>query len=268
MDTVLALKAVVMGLVEGATEFLPVSSTGHLILADWILGFGAKDGVFEVVIQAGAMLAVIWLYFGKLWKTLIGLPKDRTSQNFALAVAIGFLPAAVLGFAFHDYIKNNLFSPWVVSVSLIVGGVVLLFVDRIKVPTTTTSVDDLSFKTALKIGLFQCVAMIPGVSRSGATIVGALLSGVDRKTAAEFSFFLAIPTLMGAAAFDFIKAKDTLQASDMTLIAIGLVTAFVSALIVIKAFIAWLTRHGLGVFGWYRIVVGLVMLVWLRWAGA
>lgn len=266
MDILLFLKAVVMGLVEGATEFLPVSSTGHLILTDWILEFGSK-GVFEVVIQVGAMLAVIWLYFAKLWGTLMGITNDRTAQRFALAVLVAFLPAAFLGFLLHDYIKAVLFSPLVVSIALIVGGVVLIAIDRIKIEEKAQTVDDITLPMALKIGLIQCISMIPGVSRSGATIVGGLLLGANKKTAAEFSFYLALPTLMGAAVLDIFKSAEMLTHDEWVLIAVGLVTSFISALLVIKAFIAWLTSHGMAVFGWYRIVVGLIMLVWLKLVG-
>lgn len=254
------LNAIIMGLVEGATEFLPVSSTGHLILTGQLLNFHPAGDVFEVVIQAGAMLAVVWLYFSKLWATLIGLPKERRAQMFALAVLVAFLPAAVFGALLHDFIKSALFNPTVVALALVVGGVLMLLVERLKLTPRMTTVDDIGPATALKIGLFQCLAMIPGVSRSGATIIGALLLGVERKAAAEFSFYLAIPTLVGAGAYDFYKSSAELGQNDLMLIAIGLVTSFISAVIVIKAFIAWLGQHGFGVFAWYRIVLGLVLL--------
>lgn len=261
MDTIILLKAVIMGIVEGVTEFLPVSSTGHLILAGKLLGFEAHDNVFEVVIQIGAIFAVILLYFAKLWSTLLGIAREKVAQRFALAVTVGFLPAAVLGLLLHDYIKAVLFNPTVVSVSLIVGGVILLLVDRMKLQPKMQTVDDLDIVTALKVGFFQCLAMIPGVSRSGATIVGAQLLGVDRKAAAEFSFYLAIPTLIGAGVLDVVKSRQELLDSDYSVIAIGMIVSFITAIIVIKAFIGWLTRHGMAVFGWYRIIAGIIMLL-------
>lgn len=263
MDLLMILKAIVMGVVEGATEFLPVSSTGHLIIAADLLGFAARDNVFEVVIQTGAILAVILLYFRKLWATLVGLPSDPAARRFALAVTIGFLPAAGLGFLLHDLIKTYLFNMTVVSVALIVGGVFMLWVERLPLKATRQTVDDVDLVTALKIGLCQCVAMIPGVSRSGATIIGALLLGVERKAAAEFSFYLAIPTLIGAGALDLVKGRDQLMSGDVFLIAVGMAAAFVSAVVVIRGFIHWLGQHGFGLFAWYRIVVGALILLWV-----
>lgn len=260
MDLTLIVKAFVMGVLEGATEFLPVSSTGHLILAGWWLNFEAKDNVFEIVIQTGAILAICLLYFGKLWRTLIGLPRERSAQRFALAVAVAFLPAAVLGAIFHDFIKTAIFSPWTVSVALIVGGIILVFVDRIRFETRVTDVDGITPLMALKIGLLQCFALIPGVSRSGATIVGSMLLGTDKKTAAEFSFFLAIPTLLGASAFDLSKSHGALLQEDYILIAIGFAAAFLTAILTVRSLVAWLTSHGFAVFGYYRIIVGTIML--------
>ena len=266
MDLILILKAIIMGLVEGATEFLPVSSTGHLILAGHFLGFAAKDNVFEIVIQTGAIIAVILLYFSKLWKTLIGLPTQAAARRFALSVTLAFIPAAVLGIFLHDFIKHVLFSPYVVSVALIVGGVVLIAVEKLHLKVTQNTVDDITLPNALKIGAVQCLAMVPGVSRSGATIVGAMLFGVERKAAAEFSFYLAIPTIVGATVLDLVKAKSELLSSDYMLIAVGFAAAFISAIVVIKAFISWLTSHGMAAFGWYRIIAGVLMLG-LLWGG-
>ncbi len=263
MDTLLLLKAALMGIVEGLTEFLPVSSTGHLILAGKLLDFAGRDNVFEIVIQTGAILAVILLYFGKLWRTLIGLGNSATARRFALAVTIAFLPAAVLGVLVSDYIKLYLFNPLTVGISLIVGGIIMLLVDRSHPPEKMLDVDDISLPTALKIGLFQCIAMIPGVSRSGATIIGAQLLGVGRKAAAEFSFFLAIPTLIGAGVYDLLKTEQVLTVLDYQLMAVGFAFAFLSAIVVIKGFITWLTRHGFGLFAVYRIAAGLaVFLIW------
>lgn len=259
MDTVILIKTIIMGIVEGVTEFLPVSSTGHLILAGRLLGLENNE-VFEVVIQTGAILAVIILYFGKLWSTLIGLPTSRTAQHFALAVTVGFIPAAVLGLLFSDFITAHLFNPFTVCISLIVGGFIMLLVERIKPPARMETVDDITLATAFKIGLFQCIAMIPGTSRSGATIVGASLLGVNRKAAAEFSFYLAIPTLIGAAVLVLFKQYEVLKVADFQGMAVGLVASFITAIIVIKAFIGWLTRHGFAVFAWYRIIAGVAML--------
>lgn len=260
MDLLVILKAVVMGLVEGVTEFLPVSSTGHLIVAGDLLGFAARDNVFEVVIQTGAIFAVILLYFRKLWGTLIGLPTDPAARRFAVAVAVGFLPAAGLGLLLHDFIKEHLFNMTVVSVALVAGGVFMLWVERLPLKANRQTVDEIDLPTALKIGFCQCLAMIPGVSRSGATIIGALLLGVERKAAAEFSFYLAIPTLIGAGALDMVKDRDQLMNGDLLLIAVGMAAAFISAVLVIRGFIHWLGRHGFGVFAWYRIVAGVLLL--------
>jgi undecaprenyl-diphosphatase len=263
MDFMLIIKAFVMGVLEGATEFLPVSSTGHLILAGYLLEFEAKDNVFEIVIQTGAILAICLLYFGKLWGTLVGLPKDKTAQRFAIAVLVAFLPAAVLGAIFHEFIKTTIFSPWTVSWALIIGGVVLIFVDRIKFTAQVSSVDGITPLMALKIGLLQCFALIPGVSRSGATIVGAMLMGTDKKTAAEFSFFLAIPTLIGASVFDLSKSYGALVREDYILIAVGFAAAFVTAILTVRGLIVWLTSHGFALFGYYRIFIGTLMLALL-----
>jgi undecaprenyl-diphosphatase len=267
MDFIELGKAAILGLLEGATEFLPVSSTGHLILAGHWLGFEAKDNVFEIVIQTGAILAIILLYFGKLWSTLIGLPRSPQARSFALAVIAAFLPAAILGAIFHEVIKTVLFSPLTVSWALIIGGLVLIWVDKMKLTFTVTHIDQITPKIAFRIGMAQCFAIIPGVSRSGATMVGAMLTGVDRKTAAEFSFFLAIPTLIGASAFDLSKSYGALLAKDYVLIAVGFACAFLSALLVIRGFIAWLSSHGLAIFGWYRIALGFIMLLMLHELG-
>jgi len=263
MDTLLILKAIVMGLVEGATEFLPVSSTGHLILAKHWLDMQSVSDVLEIVIQPGAILAVCLVYFQKLWQTAVRLPFERRAQNFTLAVLLGFLPAAVIGVLAHDFIKEKLFNDLTVSLALIVGGIIILIIERMKLQPKVLTVDELPLKTAFKIGIIQCVAMIPGVSRSGATIMGALCLGVERKVAAEFSFFLAIPTLLGASVLDLYKGWDGITSSDWVMIGVGFVASFISALIVIKAFIAFISKHDFTVFAWYRIVLGIAMLVLL-----
>ncbi len=264
MDTTLALQAIFLGIIEGLTEFLPVSSTGHLILVGDLLGFeGPSSSVFEVVIQLGAILAVVVGFFPRLARVLLTLHEDPASRRFAAAVVLAVLPAAVIGLFAHDFIKAVLFSPWVVSVALIVGGVILLWVEPRVGKPRTFEVEDFSSALAVKIGFFQVLSMIPGVSRAGATIVGALLLGVDRRAAAEFSFFLAIPTMLGASALDLYKNRALLTMDDAQLIAIGFVAAFFSALVVVRTFVGFVGRHGFAVFGWYRIVIGTLMLILL-----
>lgn len=264
MDTLVALQAVFLGIVEGLTEFLPVSSTGHLILVGNLLGFNdASSSVFDVVIQLGAILAVVVGFFPRLARVAFTLHEDPSSRRFAIAVILAFLPAAVVGVFAHDFIKAVLFSPLVVSVALIVGGVILVLVERFVPKPRIHEVEDFSAGLALKIGCYQVLSMIPGVSRAGATIVGALLLGVDRRAAAEFSFFLAIPTMLGASALDLFKSRDLLTMNDAGVIAIGFVAAFVAAMLVVRTFVAFVGRHGFAPFGWYRIVIGTLMLILL-----
>ncbi|CAH2600826.1 Undecaprenyl-diphosphatase 2 [Rhodovastum atsumiense] len=261
MDTSYWLQAALLGLVEGLTEFLPVSSTGHLILFGDLIGFDVpQSDVFEVVIQLGAILAVCVLYARRLWNAVIGLPTDPAARRFALTILLGFLPAAVLGLMFHKVIKTVLFSPWVVSVSLIVGGFAILLIERIKPRPRYAEVEDMPLGTALGIGFCQALAMIPGVSRSGATIMGALMFGVNRPTAAEYSFFLAIPTMLAASVLDLYKAREGLTTDSLGLIAVGFVVAFLSAIVVVRALVAYVQRHGFAPFAYYRIVIGAVML--------
>jgi undecaprenyl-diphosphatase len=259
---VLFLKTVVIGLVEGITEFLPISSTGHILLAEQVLHFEGPQGkVFEIVIQLGAILAVCLLYYAKIFATVGGVTRrDPVSMRFALAVIVAFLPAVVIGVALHKYIKALLDKPIVVAVSLIVGGIVILIIERYAQRPRVKSVDDIDWKTALFIGFCQCLAMIPGVSRSGATIMGARALRVDRATSAEFSFFLAIPTMLGATVYDLYKNWTTLDWHGGGLIAIGFAAAFLSALVVVKPFVRFISRHGFGVFAWYRIAVGALAL--------
>jgi undecaprenyl-diphosphatase len=262
------INAIILGVVEGLTEFIPVSSTGMLLLTKKALGL--PDGfwdTFTVLIQLGAILAVVVLYFGRLWNVLLRLPSDPTARRFVLSVLIAFLPAAVLGAFFHDAIKRVLFdSPVTQCIALIVGGVILLFIDRAAPPPKRNDAMKLPLGTALGIGLFQCLALIPGTSRSGATIVGSMLMGVDKKAAAEFSFFLAIPTMAGAFVFDAWKSRQELAAAkgEIVLIAIGFVVSFLVAMAVIRAMLAILTRRGLAPFGWFRIAVGVLGLALLR----
>jgi len=252
---------ILLGLVEGLTEFLPVSSTGHLILADDLLGFKGPPGqVFEIVIQLGAILAVCVLYFRKLLRVLVGAPTDPAARRFILNLLWAFLPAAVIGVLAHDFIKTVLFSPWVVSVSLIVGGIVILVIERVRPAPVYDDVDKLPPHIAFKIGCAQVAAMIPGVSRAGATIMGAMMFRVDRAAATEFSFFLAIPTMFGATVYDLYKNRGALNADDLTVIAIGSVVAFLSALVVVRTLIGFISRHGFTPFAWYRLLVGALML--------
>ncbi len=255
------LEAALLGLVEALTEFLPVSSTGHLIIAAELLKFDGPPGkVFEVVIQTGAILAILVIYFRRFWDVLVGLPTDPAARRFVTAIALAFLPAAIIGIIAHKYIKFYLFNPTVVALALILGGIAILVIERMRPVPTVNQIENFTPRLALGIGLVQCVAMIPGVSRSGATILGALLMGVTRRAAAEFSFFLAVPTLAGAAVYDLYKNWDSLSSDGMELIAIGFVTAFLGSLWVIKWFVGFVSRRGFEPFAWYRIVAGTVLL--------
>jgi len=265
MDLSLAWKTVVMGVVEGLTEFLPVSSTGHLVLAGELLRFQGPPGkVFEIVIQLGAILAICFLYRAKIWTTAQGvIRRDPSSTRFTLAVLVAFLPAAVVGVAAHKYIKALLNHPEVVAVALIVGGFAILAIERLAPRPRIKAVEDVGLKTALLIGLCQCLAMVPGVSRAGASIMGARVFRVDRATAAEFSFFLAMPTMLGATVYDLYKNWSTLDWSHGLVIALGFAVAFVTAALVVGVFVRFISRHGFGVFAWYRIVVGALALALL-----
>jgi undecaprenyl-diphosphatase len=261
LTDIIWLKAIVLGIVEGVTEFLPVSSTGHLILAGYFIDFPEDLGkTFEVVIQLGAILAIVVLYWRKLSGAVLDLPSSAKARRFALSVIVAFLPAAVLGAVLHDFIKRVLFSPWIVVTTFILGGIVILVIERLPHVFRHHEADRLPIGTSLGIGFAQCIAMIPGVSRSGATILGAMLLGVDRRAAAEFSFFLAIPTMLGATVLDLYKGRGSLGMHDYEVIAVGFVAAFISAIIVVRAFVAFLQNHTFAVFGWYRILIGLVMM--------
>jgi undecaprenyl-diphosphatase len=254
------LHALILGVVEGLTEFLPVSSTGHLILAGWLLGFSGPPGkVFEVAIQLGAIVAVCILYFRRLWRVAAALPTSPAARRFVLALLLGFLPAMVLGALFHSFIKGVLFSPWVVVTTLVLGGVAILVIERLRPTVRIARAEDVPPTTALAVGFCQALAMIPGVSRSGATILGGVLLGLDRRAAAEFSFFLAIPTMLAATVYDLYKNRALLAADDLLTIAVGFSAAMVTAMLVVEGLLRWLQRHTFEVFGWYRIAVGLVM---------
>jgi undecaprenyl-diphosphatase len=261
MDAWAFAQAAFLGLIEGLTEFIPVSSTGHLILAIDLMGFQGPPGkVFEIAIQLGAILAVCCVYAGRLFRIVRDLPSRPEARRFAAAILVAFLPAMVIGAAAHGFIKEVLFSPWVVSISLIVGGLVILLIERIAPPARHREVEAFPLRLALGIGLCQTVAMIPGVSRSGATIMGALMLGVERRAAAEFSFFLAIPTMFAATVYDLYKNRALLNFDDGALIAGGFVAAFLAGLVVVRALLAFVSRRGFAPFAWYRMAVGGAML--------
>jgi undecaprenyl-diphosphatase len=264
MDIVTLLQAIFLGIVEGLTEFIPVSSTGHLILLIDIMGFTAPPGkTFEIIIQLGAICAVCWLYRNKIFSIIKGLPTKHSDQKFAINICLAFLPAAIIGVVLHGFIKKVLFSPNIVAISLVVGGILILIIEKTAHKITCHSIDKIKPRTAILIGLFQSIAMIPGVSRSGATIMGSILLGIDRKTATEFSFFLAIPTMLGATVYDIYKNYSDLSLDNTALIATGFISAFVAATLVVKILIKFVSTHGFSVFGYYRVAVGGLMLVYL-----
>ncbi|MER9298493.1 undecaprenyl-diphosphate phosphatase [Mesorhizobium sp. M0621] len=264
MESQTIVEALLLGLLEGLTEFIPVSSTGHILLAGHFLGFHSTGKAFEILIQLGAILAILSVYFRRLWQMLLDLPHDRLTRHFAIGILIAFLPAAIIGALAHDFIKTVLFeSPRLICIMLIIGGVVLLAVDRMNLKPFYRDVERFPTRLYLQIGLFQCLSLIPGTSRSGSTIVGALLLGVDKRAAAEFSFFLAIPTMVGAFAFDLFKNRNVLSSADLPVIAVGFVAAFVTALIVVRFLLDYVSRNGYSLFGWWRLVVGGVGLVGL-----
>ena len=263
-STLYLMKAFLLGIVEGATEFLPISSTGHLILVGaWIDFQSTESKVFEVVIQLGAILAVVWTFRQRVWQLLAGAYRqDKVELTLMRNLLIAFLPAAVIGAIFISAIKALFFHPGVVVVTLVIGGIIMLWVERpnaVKRAPTALSLETISWKQALVVGCAQCLAMIPGTSRSGSTIIGGMLAGIERKTATEFSFFLAMPTMFAAAIYDSYKHAAELSQTDVMAIAVGFVMAFISALFVVRGLLAFLTRHTYRVFGWYRIVLGLAV---------
>ena len=258
------ISAAALGLLEGLTEFIPVSSTGHLLLAGHFLGFESAGKTFEVVIQLGAVLAILTVYFGRLWRVASTMHSDPASLRFVISVLLAFFPAVVIGVLAHDFIKTVLFeTPMLIAVMLILGGVILLFVDRMAPPPQHRDAMQIPFRKALAIGFIQCLAMVPGVSRSGSTIVGALMLGVDKRAAAEFSFFLSMPTMLGAFTYDMYKNRDVLDFSALSEIAVGFVLAFVSGVIVVRWVLDYVSRNGFALFGWWRIIVGSVALGFL-----
>jgi undecaprenyl-diphosphatase len=270
MDIILLLKALVLGIVEGLTEFLPISSTGHLILAGDLLGFNDDKGkVFEIVIQTGAMLAIVWEFRARFWSVLSGFTTRQEARSFVANLAVAFMPAAVLGLAFGKYIKAYLFKPVPVALAFIVGGFVILWVERRPRPESTArirSVDDMSWRDALKVGFAQAFALIPGTSRSGATIIGGMLFGLSRRAATEFSFFLAVPTLVAAGLYDLYKNRGLLSIDDLGMFAVGFIAAFVSAFFCVRWLLRYIGSHDFKVFAWYRIVFGLLVLM-TAWTG-
>ena len=276
MDIALLIKAAIMGIVEGLTEFLPVSSTGHLILAGALLGFDDEKGkVFDIAIQTGAIFAVILVYWQKIRSTLVALPTEKQAQQFALNVLIAFIPAVVLGLLFGKAIKAHLFTPTVVATTFIVGGFIILWAERRQAnapqAVRVNEVDSMTPMDALKVGLVQCLAMVPGTSRSGATIIGGMLLGLSRKAATDFSFFLAIPTLIGAGAYSLYKERAVLSAADLPMFAVGLLFSFISAWLCVRWLLGYIATHNFVVFAYYRIAFGVVVLLtawtgWVKWA--
>jgi len=265
MEYLLLLKAFILGVVEGLTEFLPISSTGHLIVVGDLLNFNNEVGkVFEVVIQLGAILAVCWEYRVRLTGVAVRLPSDPTARRFVTNLFIAFLPAAVVGLAFIKVIKNYLFNPFSVAIAFIVGGVIILMVEARSRRVLVEHVDDMDWRDALKVGLAQCFALIPGTSRSGATIMGGMIFGLSRQAATEFSFFLAIPTMFAATFYDLYKNWDLLHAHDLGTFAVGFITAFVAAFFAVRGLLRYIAHHSFVVFAWYRIVFGLVLLWYFR----
>ena len=272
MDHTALLHALILGIVEGLTEFLPVSSTGHLILAGDLLGFNDEKGkIFEVAIQSGAILAVCWQYRGRIFRVMGGLGHDPWAQRFAINLVVAFLPLAVLGLLFGKWLKAHLFNPVSVATAFIVGAFIILWAEKREHTVRIHSVDDLTWVDALKLGLVQALALIPGTSRSGATIIGGLFFGLSRKAAAEFSFFLAIPTLFAATAYDLYKHRDLLSADDLGMFGVGFAAAFVSAFIAVRALLRYIVQHDFTVFAWYRIAFGVAVLAtahfgWVEWS--
>ncbi|MBI4207732.1 MAG: undecaprenyl-diphosphate phosphatase [Betaproteobacteria bacterium] len=261
MDVALYLKALILGVVEGLTEFLPISSTGHLIIASELLGFhDARGKVFEIVIQTGAMLAVIWEYRERFARVIAGLFSDPAARRFMLNLVIAFLPAAVLGLAFNGAIKKYLFHAVPVALAFIFGGLIILWVERGTRRTAVESVDEMTWKDALKVGVAQAFALIPGTSRAGATIIGGMLFGLSRRAATEFSFFLAVPTLIAAGAYDLYANRALLSAGDFGVFSVGSIAAFVSAFLCVRWLLRYIATHDFSVFAWYRIGFGLLVL--------
>ncbi|QQX61694.1 undecaprenyl-diphosphate phosphatase [Pseudomonas chlororaphis] len=271
MELWTAVQALILGIVEGLTEFLPISSTGHQIIVADLLNFGGERAMaFNIIIQLGAILAVVWEFRRKILDVVTGLPTQRNAQRFTINLLIAFLPAVVLGVIFADLIHEYLFNPITVATALVVGGLVMLWAERRQHEIHANSVDEISWKDALKVGFAQCLAMIPGTSRSGSTIIGGLLFGLSRKTATEFSFFLAMPTMVGAAVYSGYKYRNLFQPDDLPVFAIGFITSFIFAMIAVRGLLKFIANHSYAAFAWYRIAFGLVILAtwqfgWVDW---
>jgi undecaprenyl-diphosphatase len=274
MDFWTAAQALLLGIVEGLTEFLPISSTGHQIIVADLVGFGGERAkAFNIIIQLGAILAVMWEYRRKIIEVVVGLPRERQAQRFTANLIVALLPAVVLGAIFADIIQDYLFNPITVATALVLGGLVMLWVERREQRAHIGTVDQMGWRDALKVGLAQCVAMIPGTSRSGATIIGGLLFGLSRKAATEFSFFLAMPTMVAAALFSGYHNRELFLWSDLPVFALGFVTAFIFAMLTVRALLLFIASHSYAVFAWYRIGFGLLILAtwqfgWIDWSTA
>ena len=274
MDLWTAAQALILGVVEGLTEFLPISSTGHQIIVADLLDFGGERAMaFNIIIQLGAILAVVWEFRRKILDVVTGLPTQRNAQRFTVNLLIAFLPAVVLGVIFADLIHHYLFNPITVATALVLGGIVMLWAERRQHEVHAETVDEITWKDALKVGFAQCLAIIPGTSRSGSTIIGGLLFGLSRKTATEFSFFLAMPTMVGAAVYSGYKYRDLFQPADLPVFALGFVTSFIFAMIAVKGLLKFIASHSYAAFAWYRIAFGLLILAtwqfgWIDWAAA
>ncbi|PWY48861.1 MULTISPECIES: undecaprenyl-diphosphate phosphatase [Pseudomonas] len=271
MELWTAVQALILGIVEGLTEFLPISSTGHQIIVADLLNFGGERAMaFNIIIQLGAILAVVWEFRRKILDVVTGLPTQRNAQRFTINLLIAFMPAVVLGVIFADLIHEYLFNPITVATALVVGGLVMLWAERRQHEIHANNVDEISWKDALKVGFAQCLAMIPGTSRSGSTIIGGLLFGLSRKTATEFSFFLAMPTMVGAAVYSGYKYRNLFQPDDLPVFAVGFITSFIFAMIAVRGLLKFIANHSYAAFAWYRIAFGLVILAtwqfgWVDW---
>lgn len=274
MDLWTAAQALILGVVEGLTEFLPISSTGHQIIVADLIDFGGdRAAAFNIIIQLGAILAVVWEFRRKILDVVVGLPKQQQAQRFTLNLLIAFMPAVILGVIFADLIHHYLFNPITVATALVIGGVIMLWAERREHVVHAETVDDMKWTDALKVGLVQCLAMIPGTSRSGSTIIGGLLFGLSRKAATEFSFFLAMPTMVGAAVYSGYKYRDMFRPDDVAVFAIGFITSFIFAMIAVRGLLKFIATHSYAVFAWYRIAFGLLILAtwqfgWIDWAAA
>jgi undecaprenyl-diphosphatase len=274
MDLWTAFQAILLGVVEGLTEFLPISSTGHQIIVADLINFGGERAmVFNIIIQLGAILAVVWQFRSKIIDVVVGLPKEREAQRFTINLLVAFFPAVILGVAFADLIHEYLFNPITVAAALVVGGVIMLWAEKRQHSVHAETVEQMTWQDALKIGCAQCLAMIPGTSRSASTIIGGLLFGLSRKAATEFSFFLAMPTMVGAAVYSGYKYRDLFKPEDLPVFALGFVVSFIFAMIAVRGLLKFIANHSYAVFAWYRIGFGLLILLtwqlsWIDWSTA